>query len=65
MFKKLFGFFQRHPGIKTTIVGLGGAAASAAAQGAFGPKAAIAAAAVTTIVGLFVRRPQDAGPESK
>lgn len=65
MFKRLSGWFQRHPGIKTTAFGLGSAALTAAAAGTFGPKVAAASAGVTALIGLFIRRPQDAGPEAK
>lgn len=44
---------------KAVAVPLGGAALTYAAQGYFGPKAAVAAAAVSTLIGLFTKRPQD------
>lgn len=65
MFRKIAAWFHNHPAVKTTIVGALGAASTAAAQGAFGPKAAATAAAVTTIIGLWVKRPVDATPEDK
>jgi hypothetical protein len=65
MFKKLIAWFHRHPGIKTTAAGLLGAAATAAASGAFGPKAAVIAGAVVAVGGLHTKRPADATPEDK
>jgi hypothetical protein len=59
VFKKILAWWHRHPAIKTTIVGTAGAAAVAASQGAFGPKAAVVAGAVSAVYGLFVKRPQD------
>lgn len=65
MFKKLLAFFHRHPGIKTTLAGALGAAATAASSGIFGPKAAVIAGAVVAIGGLHTKRPADATPEDK
>ena len=59
MFKGIFGFFHKHPGIKTTVVGAGTAAGTLAAQGALGPKAAVIVAAISAILSLFIKRPQD------
>lgn len=59
MFKKVLAWWHRHPAIKTSIVGVGGAAFTAATAGMFGPKAAAAAGAISTLVGLFIKRPQD------
>ncbi len=65
MFKKLAGWFHRHPAVKTTAVGLGSAVLTAAGNGALGPKGAVAAAAVSALLGLFIRRPQDGAGEEK
>lgn len=65
MFKKIAGFFQKYPEAKVLALGFGSMALASAAQGQFGPKAAAGAAAITTIIGLFIRRPQDAGPDVK
>jgi len=62
--KKLFSWFKK-PAVKTTVVGAVGAAATAAAQGAFGPKGVVIAGAVSAIYGLFVRSPRDEQPEEK
>ena len=64
-FRKISAWFHRHPGVKTTIVGGLGAAASAAASGTFGPKAAVVAGAVTAVAGLWTKRPKDATAEDK
>jgi hypothetical protein len=48
--------------IKAFVVPAGGAAVTMAASGAFGPKAAAGAAALSTLLGLFMRRPQDPHP---
>ena len=64
-FRKVASFFHSHPGIKTTIVGGLGAAASAAAGGAFGPKAAVIAGAVSAVAGLWTKRPVDATEADK
>lgn len=58
-FGGIVGFFHKHPGIKTTVVGVGSAAVTAAANGAFGPKGAVIASAVLAVAGLFTKRPQD------
>lgn len=63
MFKKLMGWWKRHPGIKTTIVGGVGTAAGLAGAGVFGPKGAAIAAGASAIYGLFVKRPQDTQAE--
>ena len=65
MFSKIAAFFHRHPGIKTTIVGGLGTAMTLAAQGTFGPKAAVVAAAVSTVAALWIKRPADATVEDK
>lgn len=65
LFKKVAAFFHKHPGIKTTVVGAAGAAASAAASGTFGPKAAVIAGAISAVAGLWTKRPKDATPEDK
>ncbi len=65
MFKKIVDFWKKHPGIKTTIVGVVGAAGTAAANGLFGPKGVILAGALSAIYGLFVKRPQDTAAEAK
>ncbi len=59
MFKKIVSFFHNHPAIKTTAVAVGGAAVTAASNGMFGPKGIVIAGAVSAILGLFIRRPQD------
>ena len=60
MFKKIAALFGRAwPTVKTGSLALGGAALTAAGAGAFGPKGAAAAAAVSTLIGLFSHRPQD------
>jgi len=59
MFKKLIAFFHSHPKVKTTVVAVAGAALTAAGNGVFGPKGAVIAGAVGTIVALFTKRPQD------
>jgi len=64
-FAKIGAFFHKHPGIKTTVVGGLGAAASAAASGVFGPKAAAVAAGVGAVAGLWTKRPKDATPSDK
>jgi hypothetical protein len=64
-FKAIAAFFHKHPGIKTTFAGALGAAATAAASGVFGPKAAVIAGAVVAIGGLHTKRPADATPEDK
>lgn len=64
-FRKIAGFFHSHPAIKSTAVAGLGAAASAAANGAFGPKAAIAAGALSALAGLWTKRPSDATVEDK
>jgi len=60
---KFFGgiatFFHNHPWIKTGAVTVGGVILTAAGQGAFGPQGAIVAGAISAVVGLFIRRPQD------
>ncbi len=67
--KKLFGFFHSHPAIKSTAVAVAGAALTAAGNGIFGPKGVVIAGAVSAVVGLFIRRPQDGAgqpaPEQK
>jgi hypothetical protein len=65
LFKKIAGFFHRHPGIKSTVVGGLGVAASAAASGALGPKAAAVAAGAAALAGLWTKRPKDATAEDK
>ena len=60
MFKKILSFWHSHPGLKTAVVGAVGAGIGAAAQGSFGPKAMVAATAVSALYGLFVKRPKDA-----
>ena len=65
LFKKIAGWFHRHPGIKTTAVGALGAAVSAAASGTFGPKAAVIAGAASAVAGLWTKRPKDATAEDK
>ena len=60
MFKKIAAWFGKSwPAVKTTALGLGSAGLTAAASGAFGPKAAAGAAAVGTFIALFSHRPQD------
>ena len=61
MFKKFLSFWKK-PAVKTTIVGAVGAAATAAAQGAFGPKGVVIAGAISAVYGLFVRSPRDEKP---
>jgi hypothetical protein len=65
MFKKLAGWFQRHPNVKTTAVAVGGAALTAAGNGVFGPKGLVVAGAASSLLGLFIRRPKDGGPEAE
>ena len=65
MFKKIAGFFHRHPGIKSTAITAAGAAVTLGAQGAFGPQAAVVAGAVSALAGLWIKRPKDATPEDK
>jgi hypothetical protein len=66
MFKKIIGWFHRHPKVKVVAVTIGSAAAGGAAQaitgGSTDPRqigraAGIAAAAA--VYGLFIKRPQD------
>ena len=64
MFKRILSFWKK-PAVKTTVVGAVGAAATAAANGAFGPKGIVIAGAVSAIYGLFVRSPRDEQPEDK
>ena len=64
-FKKVMGWWHRHPAVKTGIVGAVGAGIGAAAQGALGPKAMVVATAVSAVYGLFVKRPVDATPADK
>jgi hypothetical protein len=61
MFQKLIKFFHDHPAIKTTLITLGAGTLTAASGGAYGPKGASIAAAVTAALSLFTKRPQDAG----
>lgn len=56
---KLVSFFHRHPGIKTTTVAVGGAILTAAGNGLLGPKGVIIAGAISSLIGLFLKRPQD------
>ena len=65
MFSKIANWFHAHPAIKTTAVGVAGAALTAAANGVFGPQAAVIAGAVSAIVGLFIRPPQQGVPAAK
>jgi len=65
MLKKLVAFFHRHPVVKTTVVGALGAAGSAAAAGAFGPKAQAIAGGLIAAGVLHVKRPADATPADK
>ena len=65
MFKKIAGFFHRHSGIKTSVVGALGAAVTAASSGILGPKAAAVAGAVAAVAGLWTKRPADATPADK
>jgi hypothetical protein len=65
LFRKLAGWFHRHPGIKTAVVGAAGAAASAAGAGVFGAKGQAAAAGIAAIAGLWTKRPKDATAEDK
>ncbi len=65
MFKKIAAFFHRHPGIKTTTVGVLGAGLAAAGNGFFGPKGVVIAGAITAIAGLWTKRPADATPADK
>jgi hypothetical protein len=58
-FSSIAGFLHRHPGFKTTVVGIAGTALTLAGQGAFGPKGAVIAGAISGIAGLFIKRPQD------
>ena len=57
--KESFMFKKIWPALKTVALPVLSTAASLAAGGAFGPKAAAAAAAISTLVGLFSKRPQD------
>ena len=63
-FSKFLSFWKK-PAVKTVIVGAVGAAATAATQGAFGPKGVVVAGAVSAIYGLFVRSPRDEKPDEK
>jgi len=65
IFKKLSGWFHRHPGIKTTAVGVLGAAATAAGAGVFGPKGVLIGGAVGSVAGLWTKKPSDATDEDK
>ncbi len=65
MFKKIAAFFHRHPGIKTTTVGILGAGLAAASNGLFGPKGLVIAGAISAIGGLWTKRPADATPADK
>jgi len=65
LFKKVASFFHNRPGIKTTVVGLLGAGASAAAAGAFGMKGQAVAAGAVAVAGLWTKRPKDATLEDK
>jgi hypothetical protein len=65
MFKKIAGWFKRHPGFKRTVVGVAGAAANAAAMGVFGPKAAAVGAivgALTANSALEIEKPKAPAP---
>ncbi len=64
-FGKVVGFFHNHPKIKTTAVAVGGVALTAAGSSAFGPQGAVIAGAVSAVLGLFIKRPQDGSGEAK
>ena len=58
MFKSFADFFGKYwPTVKTIAITVGGAALTAAGSGAFGPKGAVAAGAISALVGLFTHKP--------
>jgi hypothetical protein len=59
MFNKVVTFFHDHPGFKTGLVAVLGAILTLAAQGTFGPKGAVIAASISSVVALYTKRPQD------
>lgn len=63
--KLIVAWMHRHPVVKTTVVGLAGAAGSAAASGAFGPKYQAIAGGLIAAGVLHVKRPADATPADK
>jgi len=65
LFKKIAGFFHRHPGIKSTAIAVGGAAVAAAGNGLFGPKGVVIAGAISAVAGLWIKRPADATTDDK
>ena len=65
MFKKIAAFFHRHPVVKTTVIGMLGAAGSAAAAGSFGTEAQAVAAGLIAAGVLHVKRPADATAADK